>query len=568
MATIQGVYIALFGRPADPTGLAYFNGVTNNGADLTAIGDLASTAEYQARFKDKTNLEIVTTIYQSLFGRDPEAAGLEFFANALTTGTFNINNIAIAILDGAQGDDKTVLANKEKAADAFTAALDTGTEKAAYTGTAAAAKGVTFLSTITKDESSIPSAAATAAAITDIVGSASAGATLALTAGADKVGASETLASTAQNDTINGAVDDGWDSADTIDGGLGTDTLTATITKGVTVAKDTGLVGVENVFVTTKTNAATVDVANASGLSQVWNNAGAKALTVTGLAAGVTVGLKGAVADKSTFTLKDDSGTADAITIALDGTSGGKETVVANIETVTIANTGSSAADAGKITADKAGTVSVTGSSNTTVDLDAVVATSFDASGATGDVVADLDTSTKLQTVKSGTGDDNLTLTTGAASKAVTVESGSGNDTVVLTAGQFDKTVTVTGGDGADKLQANLGNIKDATKVAESLVTFSDFTKGSDVLAMTSGSAEANLDTNQLADIANDASLQIATAKAASFIAAGQYAAFIYGGDAYVFDDISGNGTVDAGDGLIKISGVTDLADLGSAFVA
>ena len=43
MATIQGIYVALFGRPADPNGLSYFNGVTKNGADLTAIGDLAST---------------------------------------------------------------------------------------------------------------------------------------------------------------------------------------------------------------------------------------------------------------------------------------------------------------------------------------------------------------------------------------------------------------------------------------------------------------------------------------------------------------------------------------------
>ncbi len=47
MATIQGVYMALFGRPADPLGLAFFNSATNNGANLTAIGDLAATAEYQ-----------------------------------------------------------------------------------------------------------------------------------------------------------------------------------------------------------------------------------------------------------------------------------------------------------------------------------------------------------------------------------------------------------------------------------------------------------------------------------------------------------------------------------------
>ncbi len=49
MASIQGVYLALFGRPADPLGLAFFNQATNNGANLTAIGDLSASAEYQAR---------------------------------------------------------------------------------------------------------------------------------------------------------------------------------------------------------------------------------------------------------------------------------------------------------------------------------------------------------------------------------------------------------------------------------------------------------------------------------------------------------------------------------------
>jgi hypothetical protein len=43
MASIQGVYVALFGRPADVSGLSFFKGVTNDGADLTAIGDLAAS---------------------------------------------------------------------------------------------------------------------------------------------------------------------------------------------------------------------------------------------------------------------------------------------------------------------------------------------------------------------------------------------------------------------------------------------------------------------------------------------------------------------------------------------
>src|SRR3954451_22760071 len=103
MATIQGVYVALFGRPADPLGLAYFNGVTQNGANLTAIGDLASTPEYQSRFVGQGPTQIINTIYQTLFNRDADAAGLTFFANQLVSGKVSINNIAINILDGAQG---------------------------------------------------------------------------------------------------------------------------------------------------------------------------------------------------------------------------------------------------------------------------------------------------------------------------------------------------------------------------------------------------------------------------------------------------------------------------------
>ncbi len=134
MATIQGIYIALFGRPADPSGLAFFNQETMEGQDLTAIGDLASTPEYQERFEGATNSVIINTIYQDLFNRDADAEGLAFFTAALASGQFGINNIAIAIFDGAQNDDVIVRDNKVAAADAFTAQIDTGTEIIAYQG--------------------------------------------------------------------------------------------------------------------------------------------------------------------------------------------------------------------------------------------------------------------------------------------------------------------------------------------------------------------------------------------------------------------------------------------------
>ncbi len=79
-----------------------------------------------------------TRIYQSLFNRDADVTGLTFFSNALSAGTLNINNVAIAILDGAIGSDKTIVDTKIAAANLYTAALDTGPEIVAYSGTAAA----------------------------------------------------------------------------------------------------------------------------------------------------------------------------------------------------------------------------------------------------------------------------------------------------------------------------------------------------------------------------------------------------------------------------------------------
>jgi len=152
MATIQGIYVALFGRPADPAGLAFFNEATNNGADLTAIGDLASTTEYQSRFTGMTNEQIINSIYQSLFERDGEAEGVDFYVGELEAGRLNINNIAIAILDGAKNEDLDTVNAKIAAANIFTSHLDLDIEIEAYRGDEAAEIGRGFLDAVTKDD--------------------------------------------------------------------------------------------------------------------------------------------------------------------------------------------------------------------------------------------------------------------------------------------------------------------------------------------------------------------------------------------------------------------------------
>ncbi|PWE54551.1 hypothetical protein DEM27_20875 [Metarhizobium album] len=95
MASIQGIYLALFGRPADPAGLDYFNGVTNNGLDLSKINGLTGTEEYLSRFTGFANEQIVNALFKAMFGRDADEGGLKFFVGELAAGRLTIENIAI-----------------------------------------------------------------------------------------------------------------------------------------------------------------------------------------------------------------------------------------------------------------------------------------------------------------------------------------------------------------------------------------------------------------------------------------------------------------------------------------
>lgn len=152
MAGVQDIYVALFGRPADPEGLTYWNQVTGNGANLSKmLAALPSTAEYTTRFAGQSSEQIVASVYQSLFGRAPDAAGLKFFADRLASGEQTIATIAVNIAQGAQGTDKQTFAAKVNAADLFTKSLDTPAEIAAYKGDAAAKAAQGFLSTVDKD---------------------------------------------------------------------------------------------------------------------------------------------------------------------------------------------------------------------------------------------------------------------------------------------------------------------------------------------------------------------------------------------------------------------------------
>ena len=129
---LQQLYIAYFGRAADPTGLDYWT------AEGTTTKAFAATMYAQNEFKSVngslTTEAQVNQIYQNLFDRDADADGLIYWTKQIKTGVLELASIAndlIYAVNNATGgtasevaqraNDKTSLTNKTNAAVAYTA---------------------------------------------------------------------------------------------------------------------------------------------------------------------------------------------------------------------------------------------------------------------------------------------------------------------------------------------------------------------------------------------------------------------------------------------------------------
>ena len=73
---IHKIYLAYFGRPADPTGMAHWQ----SRSDLIEVANaFAQSPEYQSLYAASDSAQLVTNIYQNLFKRAPEAEGLKYW---------------------------------------------------------------------------------------------------------------------------------------------------------------------------------------------------------------------------------------------------------------------------------------------------------------------------------------------------------------------------------------------------------------------------------------------------------------------------------------------------------
>lgn len=534
---VQKLYVAYFNRPADTNGLAYWNDqIAKNGGSITAVASaFAASDEYKNLYAGKTTYQIINTIYNNLFGRSAEPDGLAYWGSRLDNGTIKIGTIAYSVYVGAQNADKTAIVNKAAAAVAWTAALDTSEEIVGYAGPAANTIAKDWLTTVTTNASLDTAKASLNTTVASAVAASngSTGSTFTLTTGANN------FKDTAGNDTFtvltinaDGAAASTLTPFDSIDGGEGTDTLN--IYTEVNVQHETKLNAVMPATATVK-NVEIINIYNTdeaadlgdaskfAGVTQLWQHGTADA--VTNLAVGTTAGFKNISTDVSAAAAK---GVA-SIAVALDGLADTKQTIVNGqlieedtrvtvsgdaLNAVTVTGTVKDGIDentkVGKIElAASVGKDVQTLTLNSAVDATVTVTTSsitkpfttLDASGSTGAIEFDgtsvylndqnkLDFNYKVATIKTGSGNDDVTLKAetkaasgSTAAVSATVDTGAGNDSIFVNTNAKDDqsanplflssgTTTVEAGAGDDnvtiftrsagKLTVNLGDGTDS----------------------------------------------------------------------------------------------------------
>ena len=308
---IQQLYIAYFGRPADPVGLTFWATQVDaaNGSVAAVIAGFSASSESNALYSGVPTPQKVSAIYLNLFNRLPEAAGLAYWVAQIDSGTVTQAQAAYQIQSSAGPGDATAVANKLAMANSFTAQIDTAAEVSGYNGAVAAAYGRAYLTSVDSTPASVSSATSNlVSAVATATGtslstpvtptpSSPAGATYALTTGID------TFTGTAGDDLFTALINtttpanSTLTADDTINGGAGTDTLSLTV-QGATAASWPGanVSNIERLLISdrhTINSFSTYNLSGVTGLTTVASSVSTGAVIISGLQVGTTVAMIG-----------------------------------------------------------------------------------------------------------------------------------------------------------------------------------------------------------------------------------------------------------------------------------
>ena len=502
---VANLYVALFGRAPERDGLGYWVQQLDAGKTVAQVAqEMYNTEPARATYPTfLTNEEVIKKFYKNVLGRTDaeiaaDQAGVDYWAAKLVAGATKGQVIGEMITATVNNPSTDPVAVASKAL--FTNKVTVGLYYAVDLGGNDVAKAASILSGVTSAASSVDAAKAAAASVE--------GGTFTLTASADTISPTSATAatkSTAGNDTFRAPADGNLGTADFIDGGDGTDTLTAAATAASQTLAPT-LKSVEAVAVTVTaanaqtftfdassvTGANTITIKDSAAVSQDDYTTPDELISVTGLAKTTTLGIEGGSGTRAANTASAIAATwtgavaADTQKVAISnkGTTG--LLTLSTAETVEITATGTGTTGANTIEALAATavkTLNIKGAGDLTIGASDLAATvTVDASASTGKISFAGENNAAV-TFKGGSGNTTVTLT-GTANNTVTTGAGDDTISVDVTGNQ-----TVDAGAGADRVVVG----------ASSNVTTDDSIKGgdgADTIVVSDATINATVKTN------------------------------------------------------------------------
>lgn len=121
LARVQELYVAYYGRPADQEGQEYWADRIDDEGESAIINAFGNSAEYEAMAEGQGNATLVNNLYDQMFGRDADPEGLAYYTGVLESGEKSLAEIATTILNAASGVDQNEFNAKVEAAAEYTA---------------------------------------------------------------------------------------------------------------------------------------------------------------------------------------------------------------------------------------------------------------------------------------------------------------------------------------------------------------------------------------------------------------------------------------------------------------
>jgi len=113
---VTRLYIATFDRTPDIAGLNYWVGSSNLSLESIAQS-FFDQEETKAKYPEgTTSTDFIDAIYTNLFQRSPDSAGSDYWVGELDSGSVSNSVFILAVVNGAIGDDATILQSKTQEA--------------------------------------------------------------------------------------------------------------------------------------------------------------------------------------------------------------------------------------------------------------------------------------------------------------------------------------------------------------------------------------------------------------------------------------------------------------------